>query len=242
MPAACCGVVGFKPRRGAVPMTGVYPLAASLDCVGLFARTVADCLLAYRALAADDEDLPQRQLSVIVSGDGLSAQAWADLGVAVRIADPPVLPAALPNIFAFEAAEQHRQRFAEDPSRYGRDFQQKMTKASMVSPEAYRAARARLRGWRAEVTASLDADAVICPTLGGPVPGADAWEPDVREQLGAHCRIHNYLDWASLAIGNLLISGPRWPDVARLAQLFESAYGWTADCEPALATSPAPPD
>jgi Asp-tRNA(Asn)/Glu-tRNA(Gln) amidotransferase A subunit family amidase len=241
MPAACCGIVGLKPRRSAALMTGVRPLAPSLDCVGPLARTVADCLLAYRALAPGGEGPPRRKLSAIVSGDSISAEAWADLGVAVHIADPPALPAQILDVFAFEAAEQHRQRFAEDPSRYGRDFQQKMAGAIMVSPEAYQAARARLRSWRAEVTASLDADAVIGPTLGAPVPGTDAWEPDVREHLGAHCRIYNYLDWASLAIGNLLISGPRWPDVAWLAQLFASAYGWTGDCEPALAASPAPP-
>jgi Asp-tRNA(Asn)/Glu-tRNA(Gln) amidotransferase A subunit family amidase len=42
IPAACCGVVGFKPTRGRLPLDGVRPLAASFDHVGPLARSVAD--------------------------------------------------------------------------------------------------------------------------------------------------------------------------------------------------------
>jgi Asp-tRNA(Asn)/Glu-tRNA(Gln) amidotransferase A subunit family amidase len=42
IPAACCGVVGFKPTRGSLPLDGVRPLAASFDHVGPLARSVAD--------------------------------------------------------------------------------------------------------------------------------------------------------------------------------------------------------
>jgi len=31
IPAACCGIVGFKPTYGAVPTTGVWPLSWSCD-------------------------------------------------------------------------------------------------------------------------------------------------------------------------------------------------------------------
>jgi Asp-tRNA(Asn)/Glu-tRNA(Gln) amidotransferase A subunit family amidase len=41
-PAAFCGVVGFKPSFGAISRTGVHPFAATLDTVGVFARSVAD--------------------------------------------------------------------------------------------------------------------------------------------------------------------------------------------------------
>lgn len=40
MPAACCGIIGFKPTFGLVSRDGVHPAASSLDCVGPFARTV----------------------------------------------------------------------------------------------------------------------------------------------------------------------------------------------------------
>jgi aspartyl-tRNA(Asn)/glutamyl-tRNA(Gln) amidotransferase subunit A len=42
IPAALCGVVGYKPPYGKMPMEGVYPLAQSLDHVGFFARSVRE--------------------------------------------------------------------------------------------------------------------------------------------------------------------------------------------------------
>jgi Asp-tRNA(Asn)/Glu-tRNA(Gln) amidotransferase A subunit family amidase len=41
-PAAFCGVVGFKPSFGAISRTGIHPFSATLDHVGVFARSVAD--------------------------------------------------------------------------------------------------------------------------------------------------------------------------------------------------------
>ncbi|WP_328519884.1 amidase [Kribbella sp. NBC_00359] len=50
VPAALCGVVGFKPTYDAISTKGVYPLAPSLDHVGVFATTVEDVRLGYDAL------------------------------------------------------------------------------------------------------------------------------------------------------------------------------------------------
>jgi aspartyl-tRNA(Asn)/glutamyl-tRNA(Gln) amidotransferase subunit A len=52
IPAACCGVVGFKPTFGAVPTRGCFPEAASLDTVGPLAGSVEDAELMFRALAS----------------------------------------------------------------------------------------------------------------------------------------------------------------------------------------------
>jgi Asp-tRNA(Asn)/Glu-tRNA(Gln) amidotransferase A subunit family amidase len=41
-PAAFCGVVGYKPSVGAISRTGILPFSATLDTVGVFARSVAD--------------------------------------------------------------------------------------------------------------------------------------------------------------------------------------------------------
>ena len=53
IPAALCGIAGFKPAFGALPTGGVYPLARSLDHVGLLAATAEDCRLAYAALSGE---------------------------------------------------------------------------------------------------------------------------------------------------------------------------------------------
>ena len=51
-PAAACGVVGFKPTYGAVPLDGCMPYAPSFDTGGPIARTVAEAALQYAVLAA----------------------------------------------------------------------------------------------------------------------------------------------------------------------------------------------
>ncbi|MCC6317466.1 MAG: amidase [Gemmatimonadaceae bacterium] len=50
IPASCCGITGFKPTYGLVPVDGVIPLAASLDHVGPMARSADDCALLLSAM------------------------------------------------------------------------------------------------------------------------------------------------------------------------------------------------
>jgi Asp-tRNA(Asn)/Glu-tRNA(Gln) amidotransferase A subunit family amidase len=54
LPAAGCGVVGFKPTWGAIPVAGVIPLAWSYDHVGPLARTVEDAGVLFAVLAAEE--------------------------------------------------------------------------------------------------------------------------------------------------------------------------------------------
>ncbi|MFN3337747.1 MAG: amidase, partial [Thermomicrobium sp.] len=51
-PAAYCGVVGFKPSLGWLPLDGVIPLAWTLDHLGLIVRSVEDAAYVYVALCA----------------------------------------------------------------------------------------------------------------------------------------------------------------------------------------------
>jgi Asp-tRNA(Asn)/Glu-tRNA(Gln) amidotransferase A subunit family amidase len=58
IPAALCGLVGFKPTMRRVPTTGALPLAPVLDSIGPIARSVADCLL-LDSLIADHALTPE---------------------------------------------------------------------------------------------------------------------------------------------------------------------------------------
>ena len=51
IPAAVCGVVGFKPSTGAIPTHGAVPLSTTLDTVGPLTRSVRDAVLAFECLA-----------------------------------------------------------------------------------------------------------------------------------------------------------------------------------------------
>jgi aspartyl-tRNA(Asn)/glutamyl-tRNA(Gln) amidotransferase subunit A len=53
IPAAFCGIVGFKPTARRVPVSGVFPLSQSLDSVGPLAASVA-CCAALDAVLADE--------------------------------------------------------------------------------------------------------------------------------------------------------------------------------------------
>jgi aspartyl-tRNA(Asn)/glutamyl-tRNA(Gln) amidotransferase subunit A len=53
-PAAFNGVVGFKPTYGRISKSGVFPLAWSLDTVGVLSRSIEDCALFLAAVAGHD--------------------------------------------------------------------------------------------------------------------------------------------------------------------------------------------
>ncbi len=53
IPAAFCGIVGYKPTASRVPRDGVLPLSGSLDSVGPLANTVACCATIDAILAGE---------------------------------------------------------------------------------------------------------------------------------------------------------------------------------------------
>ena len=54
IPAALCGLVGFKPTQARVPLQGVMELSRSLDTVGVIANNLQDCLDVEAVMAAHD--------------------------------------------------------------------------------------------------------------------------------------------------------------------------------------------
>src|SRR5476651_1148678 len=53
IPAALCGVVGFKPSRQRIPTDGAFPLSYSLDSIGSLAKTVVACAKADAVMAGN---------------------------------------------------------------------------------------------------------------------------------------------------------------------------------------------
>jgi len=90
IPAAFCGIVGFKPTAARVPREGAFPLSTTLDSIGPIARSVACCAALDALLSgAEPTDLEPRPVA--------GARFYVPETVALEGLDPVVSQ-------AFEAA------------------------------------------------------------------------------------------------------------------------------------------
>lgn len=131
IPSSFCGVFGFKPSFGRVPLGPGTPgsaSAVSTSCVGPITRTVRDAALAMEIIAGrDDRDrlsLPETRLRYLPSlGTGLKGLriAWsADLGYAV--VDPRVLETTAAAVKAFGTLGCTLEAASPDAENPGRIF------------------------------------------------------------------------------------------------------------------------
>jgi aspartyl-tRNA(Asn)/glutamyl-tRNA(Gln) amidotransferase subunit A len=63
IPAALCGIVGFKSTARLVPTAGTLPLSTSLDTVCALTRSVTDAITVHEVLAARSVKLPGKPLA-----------------------------------------------------------------------------------------------------------------------------------------------------------------------------------
>jgi aspartyl-tRNA(Asn)/glutamyl-tRNA(Gln) amidotransferase subunit A len=59
IPAAFCGLVGFKPTQARVPRDGASPLSSSLDSIGPLARSTEDCAVVDAIMAGEEPIIPE---------------------------------------------------------------------------------------------------------------------------------------------------------------------------------------
>jgi len=68
-PAAFCGVVGYKPTAGLIPLDGIHPFSPSLDQVGVFARSVPDAAFLAAVLEKRDPYPASGSKNSVICGD-----------------------------------------------------------------------------------------------------------------------------------------------------------------------------
>jgi aspartyl-tRNA(Asn)/glutamyl-tRNA(Gln) amidotransferase subunit A len=193
IPAACCGIVGFKPTHGLVPLDGCWPLAPSYDHAGPMARDVATCAAMLADLVPGFTAAPPPSLgdlrvgvawigraSALVGGRVEAATARFGGQVALELPEPDgVYPT-----FQREAAEVHAEVYASHAELYGRDVAAKVEKALTIG-DAEVAAAERARALYRERMAGLMAgvDLVVTPTLPFVAPAVGIGDLALREQM-----------------------------------------------------------
>jgi aspartyl-tRNA(Asn)/glutamyl-tRNA(Gln) amidotransferase subunit A len=226
IPAAACGVVGLKTALGAIPVEGVFPLAASFDTVGPMARTAADCALAHAVLTATDVPAPAiagLRIGVLTAHPDLGptaapaarderALAYADalraLGAEVRELSLPVPESDTWAVFYADTAAAHAATFPSRRDEYGPLIRAKLDHAQTVTAAQADEGRRALAAWRAVAAREPDVDLVLAPTLGyDDLPPVGVDELGVRLPFSAYARAFSYLGWPAIAIGSLQLAG-----------------------------------
>jgi aspartyl-tRNA(Asn)/glutamyl-tRNA(Gln) amidotransferase subunit A len=240
IPAACCGIVGFKPTHALVPMDGCFPLAPSYDTAGPMARDVAGCVAMVEALVPGFA-------ATTVRLEGLSVGvAWlerADPLVRARVetvaelfADRRELDLPLPDsstyaAFMREAADVHRELFAEHAGLYGDNVRTKIERCLAVSDdEGERAVRARAAYVEAYLEAVEGLDLIVTPTLECVAPPTGIGDLALRERLIRLTYPFNFVGCPALALpcgpaedglpASVSLAGPRGEDALVLAAGF----------------------
>ncbi len=199
LPAACCGIAGFKPTYGLVPIDGVFPLAPSFDHAGPMARDVAGCI-----------ELLGIDVSRVSLTDLRLARAWADRAeplVRERVelvdAEPIDFPTAerVAPAFMREAGDVHRDLYPENAELYGDNIRGKIESCIALGDAEYETARgARIEHAERALAALEGYDLLVTPTMGFTAPAAGVVETEVRGAFTIFTFPFNALGWPALAL------------------------------------------
>ncbi len=193
LPAAMCGITGFKPTYGIVPADGVAPLAWSLDHVGPMTRTAEDAVLVFEVLSG--RKVVVRPVKALRMGivrrpywEGIDAETVKVMEVAIgtlrrlvrEVRDVEVrplpsaagspLPMTYSTVIFAEAYAFHRTMVEKSPGKYNLATRATIELGKGVSAAEYIDARRMMEGLRASAQLTLfrDADLLMTPAAPGP--------------------------------------------------------------------------
>jgi aspartyl-tRNA(Asn)/glutamyl-tRNA(Gln) amidotransferase subunit A len=203
IPAACCGVVGFKPSYGAASLEGCFPLAPSFDHAGPMARSVGECTAMMSALA--DGFSPRTVDSLDDLAIGVAWLDRAEPPVREAVADAASLFArahevdfplqeGIDPVFMREVADVHAELFAENADLYGDNVRTKVELCLTVTDKEYEAGVRMREEYRARCEEAFTGlDLLVTPSL----PADDL---EHRENLIRFTFPFNCLGWPVLAL------------------------------------------
>lgn len=159
IPAALCGITGFKPTQERIPLSGAFPLSTTRDSIGPLGNSVACCVL-LDALMAGDDARPASALAVNRLRFGVPttrvlddlapevasafARALTTLSANGALMEEFLFPeldeesdgSAKANFSAVEAYALHRERLARHPEKFDpRVYQRLLLGANMTAAD-----------------------------------------------------------------------------------------------------------
>ncbi|MEM9614444.1 MAG: amidase [Actinomycetota bacterium] len=224
IPAAYCGIVGFKPTAARVPLEGIVPLAASLDSVGPLATSVDCCAIVDAVLAGEPipepharpaqrlrlalfRELVHEQLDPEVAATFESAvEGLRAAGVeVVEISFPEILDfptfTAKGGMAAAEAYAWHRELLATDGDRYDQRIRTRIEPGAGISAWEYLDIEAGRRYLMAAAECHLSGfDAFVLPTVALIPPTMASFDDDDP----AYYSDRNLLSLRNTMVGNFL--------------------------------------
>jgi aspartyl-tRNA(Asn)/glutamyl-tRNA(Gln) amidotransferase subunit A len=229
VPAALCGVVGFKPSKRRVPTEGAFPLSYTLDSIGPLARSVADCADADAAMSGGKatplepaalqglrigiaQGLPLRGLDEVVASRLF--EAVNELGrVGVQLSpelfpqfDDMVRANARGSIAVAEAYAIHRERLATRGAEFDPFVRSRVERGREISAADYIVLiRDRAAMVRAMDARLADLDAIVLPTCAIAAPTiAECRDPEsalTRNQMALrNAAIVNFFDLCAISL------------------------------------------
>jgi aspartyl-tRNA(Asn)/glutamyl-tRNA(Gln) amidotransferase subunit A len=226
VPAALCGVVGFKPTQRRVPRQGAIPLSTTLDTIGPLARSVEDCALVFSIIASEAPMLASREISgfrIAIPKDGMLedldppvSRAFARVctllsQTGAKLTDIDIAPLAKfhamnPNatIQAVEAMAWHRDLIARRGDDYDPNVKARIKAGASIAAIDYvdhLMQRNPLSQRLDELTAEFDV--LIMPTVPMIAPSIEACEQDegsIRARLIRYTSPFNYFDRPAISI------------------------------------------
>ncbi|MBB2918413.1 amidase [Cupriavidus alkaliphilus] len=209
IPAALCGVVGFKPTLGTLSTRGVFPLAPTCDHVGLLGSQVDDVRVLAEALGIGNSHADARlspRLGIVrhiapvpLSAEIASAFAGAveklaqdfaceDLGGTRRFdAMFDTVFDAFAAIVLIEGGIEHLRRHEWDriARHYNPETVDRLRRAQAMDLRAYAAAQQARREFTARLHAAMSAfDFLVLPTCPCTAPRRDAGTVGIGDWTG----------------------------------------------------------
>lgn len=216
VPAACQGVLGFKPTFGVIPVEGVFPFAPSFDCIGFFASSIDLIEQAFVATANEEPAAAQDVSAVDVTALKAKGERFAELLAALERLDFELTEGAdLEDTIAATAELYEPMRLKEvydvhrplldQRDKYQDVILQRVLGGENISQEDYDAAARGVEKLREEALALLaDAPIILTPTLdSGPLKWSDI-TPDNTAESAASLRRwtepFNVLGWPAITV------------------------------------------